>query len=222
MHTQRGMYRFLFLLAAGIAAFAQPVSFGLKGGAPINSPNGQLSAFGTNSEGRWIGGPSVEFHLKRRFSIELDALYHTNQSNYSGTTQFGPDVNPFQFSGAQKTKAWDFPLLLKYKILDGPVKPFVSAGIQWSRESTQGYALYTCLGPERSCTPAGASNAFNPRGSAFEYSRFTGAPVLGAGFEHQTKYFTVSPEVRVNAFGRPNQNKHGVTAMVGFTFKPKK
>lgn len=208
------------MLAATFAAFAQPISFGLKTGSALNDPTNGFSAFGSSTAGRWTGGATFEVHLARRFSIELDALRNTQRSTASYPIKFGPDLNSYLLSSAQQSKAWDFPILLKYRILKGPVKPFVSGGFVWSRETSKYSAIYSCMGPQNSCTPADAPAGFNLNGSFSQSSRFRKGSALGAGVEFQTRYVTISPELRFTSLSRPGTNI--ATGMVGFTFKRKR
>jgi hypothetical protein len=103
------MIRFLLILLAVVPAHAPLFSYGFKAGSPVNYPGGFPTLFSSRVESRWTGGPTIELHLPARFSLEFDALYRSH--------------------------VWDFPLLLKYRFTGGPMRPFVSGGAFYSRET---------------------------------------------------------------------------------------
>jgi opacity protein-like surface antigen len=114
----------LYLTLAG-ASVAQPASIGVKAGVPIpdfvDAAKGDHSAYFTNTK-RYTVGATVEFHLPTRFSIEIDALYK----------RFGFDGQSVSdgISTLTRTRgnSWEFPLLAKFELVPGPVRPFVDAG----------------------------------------------------------------------------------------------
>lgn len=99
------------------------VSIGARGGVPLTDAfdvaRGSSSAFFTNTK-RYIVGPTVEIHLPARLSIEVDALYRRLGYHYNA-------AGPVTYA---KTVAnsWEFPVLGKFEILPGPIRPFVDAG----------------------------------------------------------------------------------------------
>jgi len=204
------MTRIGFLLVAALAAHAQSISVGVKAGSPLNDPAAysDLFPFSTFTQGRWTGGPTVEFHLPLRFSLEVDALYRSNRETVTSPVGLGPRV----FFSSQKTKAWDFPVLLKYRLLNGPMNPFLSAGFALNRESRNSLVWSTCLGAAAACIPPDT----NLRYSASVSNRR--GPVAAAGIDFKTQRVTISPEMRFTRLIHPNTNQ--VNVMVGFTFKP--
>lgn len=211
------------LLLSGRALFAQPkpvslslFSAGFKLGAPVKDPPGRSSLFSRYQQGRWTGGPSVELRLARGFAIEFDALYRTEQTSVFYPLRFGQDANPYLTAGSSRTNSWDFPLLLKYRFQVGTLRPFVSAGYQWSRQSVFSQSVSQCSGPRGSCLPAGYAGIEPPGGGSFRYVTTRSGPAAGAGIEFKTRYVTISPEVRYSASG------DRITALVGFTFGGKR
>jgi hypothetical protein len=157
----------------------------------------------------------VELHLPFDFSIEFDALYRGSQ----GATSFAynplPTTSSVLFNSNQKTKAWDFPLLLKYRFLKGPVRPFLSAGYAWSHESTKTFVSSTCLGAIGSCD---FPNFFLAPAGGSHYTTERQGPVLATGVEFKAHRVFISPEVRWTHLTQPNTNQ--VTMLVGFTLRP--
>ena len=157
----------------------------------------------------------MEFHLPLHFSIEFDALYRGSQGSFSYASTLSSTATVL-YAFNQKTKAWDFPLLLKYRFLSGPVRPFLGAGFAWSHESTNSLGTGTCLGGQGACdTPP---FFFTPFGSS-KYSKGRQGPVLATGVEFKAHRVFISPEVRLTHLTQPNTNQ--VTMLVGFTFRPR-
>jgi hypothetical protein len=214
--------RYLLILSlASCSLFAQAgsISIGAKLGAPVNEPTLYSSFVNSYQQGRWTGGPTIEIGLPFRFSVEVDALYRNARSSYSYVYPLG-GTNPYNLSVGNKTNAWDFPLLLKYHFHAGPLRPFISGGVQYSRTTIDTLATYTCLGPAGSCAQTGSPN-FAPLGGQFSATRHDFGPVAGAGVEFKTQYLTISPELR---YSRPTNSPRDnrFTALVGFTFGARK
>jgi opacity protein-like surface antigen len=205
------------LFAAAAAARAQSVSVGVKGGSPLNDPSTFFFPYATSTQDRWTGGATAEIHLPFRFSIEADALYRGERGGGSFPLNLGLNTASYLANSSQKTKSWDFPILLKYRLLNGPVRPYVSAGYAWSHQNTKGFSSYNCLGGQGACTPPDTN--FVLRGSAYDSSSVRRGPAAGAGIEFRTHRVTISPEVRYMHLMHPNTNQ--VSVLVGLTFSPK-
>lgn len=106
---------FVLLAAAGAtSAFGQFLSFGIKGGVPLNDGfvlvSGEYFAPSATTN-RYIIGPEAETRLPFHLGLEADALYRHYNVNGSGISQ------------------WEFPILLKYRFKGVPlVHPFVDVG----------------------------------------------------------------------------------------------
>jgi opacity protein-like surface antigen len=113
----------VFLLLAG-SALAQPLSIGVRGGVPLNDFLDRFeqlenpAAF-VKDTNRYIVGPTVALHLPLGFSVVFDALYR--KIGYSYTLPTGEQLST---SG----NMWQFPVLLQWAFVPGPLKPFVDAG----------------------------------------------------------------------------------------------
>jgi len=161
-------------------------------------------------QGRWTVGPSIEVRLPFRFALEFNALYRTQRQNYSFSSPLSPANNSYLVTGGERSSIWDFPLLLKYRFNLGPLRPFVSGGYSWSRNSTLATNVTRCLGPVGSCFPANApfpepNPLFRNESKTFQ----KGSPVAGVGLEFKTRYLRPRNEYPVSS---------RIRALVGFTW----
>ena len=105
-----------------------PVSIGVKGGVPItdffNTVRGNNASYVTNTK-RYLVGPTVEFHLPARLSIEVDALYKRAGFEYDQS------IAANRITSHTVANSWEFPALLKWEIIPGPIRPFVDAGVSF-------------------------------------------------------------------------------------------
>jgi len=122
------------------SAYAQPVSFGLMGGAGLTQdfqnydipPVGGFgvltpySILGSSTPQRWIAGGTLEVRLPLHLSIESDSLYHELQ--FKVGIQYVQSPPDFQ-EQRQHVVTWEFPVLVKYRFRLPFVNPFVDAGL---------------------------------------------------------------------------------------------
>lgn len=167
----------LCLLAAG-AGMAQ-FSAGLKGGVPltdfISFASNPIQTIQSKSSG-FILGPVVELHLPAGLGVEVDALYRN--FNYKTSTNLVDTL-----LSSSTGHAWEFPLLLKYKVPSPIVRPYVEAGFAFDR--------WTGL--------KHVTNALGVTDSRVGVTN-TGV-VLGAGFEIHALLIRISPELRFTRWG---------------------
>ncbi len=183
-------HSFLLLFVTTFAASAQIASFGVKAGVPVTSPVPYASL--PQNTGRWTIGLTVEFHLISGLSAEADALFRGYSFSLHDTAS---SANPYQLDA----KAWDFPFLLKYRFLSGPVRPFVDAGYSLTHES---FDESTSLGTTKN-------------------SRNGSGPAGGIGVEFKYRRIRIAPEARythVYHSGLTGSNANLLTMMVGITF----
>jgi hypothetical protein len=211
--------RYLLLLPLTLLAQTEnpgTITYGFKIGSPINDPASQTGFQSTYNQSRWTGGPTIELHLPYRFAIEFDALYWSNRTNSNHRLQFGSDLNLLTVDLLRKTRAWDFPLLLKHRFQVGALRPFVSAGYLFTHESTERTTIYQCPASMSSCVPQEYPASI--LGGRTGRSQFRGGPAAGVGLEFKTRHVTITPELRfsrlINTYPRDNR----FTGMVGFTF----
>jgi hypothetical protein len=179
---------FLALLVLSGLAAAQPVGAGLKVGGVLNdilAVRGVPTFAQYSAEAhRYIVGGYFELHLPAQMAVEVDALYR----NYAFTIAGGsPTVN-----------SWEFPLLLKHKILPGPVKPYFEGGLSFSHLSD---------------IPNVSINHATNYGI-----------VVGGGVELHLAVLKISPEVRYNGWifqsfdGLAQSKRNQVSLLVGIGF----
>src|SRR5204863_5517183 len=116
---------FLMCHLAGLAEIhARPVSLGVEAGVPVTESfdTGFIyrGAFVPTTT-RYVVGPAFEVRLGSHFAAEFNALYQPfsfRQSNLIGTPS----------SSKSTGNLWQFPLLLRYRILESPIEPYITAG----------------------------------------------------------------------------------------------
>jgi hypothetical protein len=178
-----------FVLAA--AAHAQPFSVGLKAGGSLTDAIqvGSAATFATVSvdNHHYVIGPYVELRLPLQLSLEVDALYR------SYNFQLAPGTK------SSSVGSWEFPVLAKYKLFKGPVRPYIDGGLVFSHLT--GLANI----------PGVLHNS--------DYG-----VALGAGVEIHALVLRISPEIRYDGFVFKNfgdviqSNRNQAMVMVGIEF----
>ncbi len=194
---------------------AQPLSYGVKLGVPINDTV-RGDAASVSSPARWTGGPFVEVHLPLRLSVEFSALYRPSSENATRVFPLATAQHSYLFTSRDEVKTWDLPLLLKYRFTRGGFRPFAGAGGAWSNRRSHLESLASCLGPQGSCvTPANPSGFF---GGTVNSSLTRFGPAASTGLDIRTRYVTISPEVRWNRVFSGGPTRDQFSVMVGFGF----
>jgi hypothetical protein len=184
----KSLKTFLYSLVFIGFARAQPVMAGLKIGVPFTdafqNTYPSITAL-TASSNSYTLGPFVEVRLPLRFSIEADALYRGLKFN--------------NITGSATTGEWDFPVVAKYKLLKGPIKPYIEGGLDFSH-----------LSDAKNFVVANHNSNFGI--------------VLGAGVEIHALVLRISPEIRYEGdalkdfTGVINTNRNQVAFLVGIGF----
>lgn len=198
----------VLLFSAALTCSAQAglnVSFGVKAGVPATDAPFQYGTL--TGKARWTAGPAIEVRLSHHLSVELDALYRGADIQIQSVA--GSSLAPTVFWSTGTTRAWDFPVLLKYRILDGPTRPFVSAGFSGIHESAD--LTGSCSGPLCLLPTDQTASAWK---SVVNTNRI-GATVA-AGLEFSLGRIKIAPELRFTRVSHPNGNM--VDLLVGFTF----
>lgn len=182
-----------FLVWAGIAR-AQPVVGGLKIGIPftdaVNTIQNLVLPPPVSVSGYELGVYG-EVRLPAKFSIEVDALHR----GYTFNLQTG-NVQ----GGSVSASSWEFPILLKYHLLKGPIKPYVEGGLSFSHISSVENLLVS---------PNNNGNF---------------GIALGAGVDIHVLVLHISPEIRYTGYalktfdGIITSNRNQVAFLVGVGF----
>ena len=150
----------------------------------------------------FVLGPTVEFHFPAGVGVEFDALYRR-----LGYKAAGNLVDSVVSTSAPT--AWEFPLLLKYRVPGPVVRPFLDAGVAFDRWS--GVKQITNLDVVTKSSQSGGNTGL----------------VLGGGIELHAAVVRISPEIRFTHWGskdvsglggllRFNQNQ--AEFLIGITF----
>jgi len=150
----------LLLFAAVTLAPCQPVGVGLKVGLPLSDAVDLVSVSFRTERPSYTIGPFLEVRLPANLAIEFDALYENFRFDRIGQT-------------TARVSSWQFPLLLKYRIGHGRVRPYVVGGAA---------AYYIGDIPDE----------FSRFGNSF----FNGGGVFGGGVEVKLGPLRIGPEFR--------------------------
>jgi hypothetical protein len=177
------------LVLAGLSQ-AQPVLGGFKLGLPLTDAFTTVETLTTPpvSPSSYELGVYGEVRLPAQFSIEADALHR----GYTFNVQTGSTL--ISTSGS----SWEFPIVAKYHLLKGPVKPYVEGGISFSHLS-------------------GVENLVVNHNANF-------GVVLGAGVDIHALVLHISPEIRYTGDALKNfdtvinSNRNQLTFLLGIGF----
>ena len=205
----------LLLCAAAVTAAAQPLSVGIKAGVPItdalDAAHGNQAAYVSHTH-RYLIGPTVQLNLPFRFSIEVDALYK----------RLGYDYDQFAGPGSPTTtrttaNSWEFPVLGKYAIFGGPLRPFIDAGANFRHISGVDQVKSTLSAVNVNVSSVPEFNKDTDVGFAF-----------GGGLEVKLGIMRITPEFRYTRWGSENfrdpvasllhTNKNQGDFILGLTF----
>jgi opacity protein-like surface antigen len=179
------------LLFAAVSAWAQPFSFGVKAGVPLNNfldaAESQHFAFNADTN-RYIVGPTAELHLPFGLGVEVDVLYR--HFDYSGSGTLAGVVTSSGTTGS----AWEFPLLVKYRFPMKVVHPYVDAGVAWDTLSGLTQTIANTVLPGHTTTTSTSSPAeLN--------TTATRGFVMGGGLDVKVLVIHLSPEIRFTRWG---------------------
>ena len=205
------------LFVAPLAFPSGPFAIGVKGGLPLtdNFKTGSVAnpnlrfTFDTK---RYTVGPTVELRLPFGLGFEADALYR--RLDYSAT---GNQVDVIVHE-ATTANSWDFPLLLKWRFLPGPIRPYASVGPTFRYVSSVNQVKNFFVVPTQVSSEQSTSN---PPELANRFS--TGLTIAG-GLQLGSH---IAPEIRYIRWGWTNfsspstafkNNQNEVLFLLGLTF----
>ncbi len=159
------------LLVGALTLNGQVVSAGLRVGLPVAIQSPSLGLDENTSH--LTAGLMAELHLVSTWSFEADALMR----KYSFAAQVGSSSGE-RFR--EHVTAWDFPLLLKYRLPKAPTHPFVDLGCSLTHQTYDAVTLKAYSG--------------NPPNGL--------GPVAGVGIELRYRRTRFGPELRYSHLSR--------------------
>lgn len=181
------------VLLSGNDLRAQQFEVGVEGGIRTTDDFFSVGSFTMTSESkRYIVGPTVEVGLPKRFSVEVDALYH----RFGFTALYVAGEN-FQYV-RERTNSWEFPVILKYHLPVRLLHPFVGIG----------YAPRIVKGKDTGWgESAGCFCYYSSPRSSTNYPVMQGVVVSG-GVSFGAGHFQFTPEFRYTIWTAPNLNNY--------------
>ncbi len=181
----------LLTILTAISSVCQPVSIGVKAGVPITDAfetlRGNRSAYSTNTK-RYLIGPTVQFNFGSRLALEGDLLYKRLGYQYD---QVGTGQSVYVKTVAN---SWEVPVLGKFMLIPGPVRPFIAAGGAFRHLSG--------IDQFRNTVNAGLSPVGVRFDTATEFNRRNDiGAVFGGGVEFKAGRVRVTPELRYTRWG---------------------
>jgi opacity protein-like surface antigen len=166
----------LLALFGVITAWGQSLGPGIKVGVPLSDAFQGLPGSGFSENKRYTAGFMLDVRLPAGLGIELDFLRRSLDYYAFGGGGFAGVQRTLRDSGG----AWEFPLVGKYRLGAGLVKPYFGAGLAFLHLS--GLRLVEQELRKRSNTGL----------------------VLEAGVEIRAAVLRVSPEIRYTHWGSEN------------------
>ncbi len=174
--------KLLLLFLTGTMSVLGQFSFGVRGGLPFTNffqaASNPEETFNSSAT-QFIVGPTVELRLPAGFGLEVDALFRHFQ--YNATANIADELVHNTASNA-----WEFPLLVKYRMQGMFVRPFLDGGVAFDHWSgaKQIPDLVSTSGSSTSGANAGV--------------------VVGAGIELHLPLVRLTPEIRFTRWGAAN------------------
>ena len=165
---------------------AQPFGAGVKVGTNLTDAISAIPSLRLPNDHNVIAGAYAEVRLPFRLAVEVDALYQA-------------DVYSAVLTGGA---TWQFPVMAKYRLTGGPIRPYIEGGPVFSR-----------------LTDVKEIPELNHRSNY--------GIVLGAGLEFKLLLLRIAPEVRYNGWARRyiesptgqfESNKNQAMFLIGFGF----
>jgi len=183
----------LYVVLATAPVLAQSLSIGVKAGIPPGTAFNASSLVNlTSNAQRYLVGGTVELHLPLRFSVELDGIYKR-----TGYSTFLQSLGIGSITSRVAANQWEFPVLAKYEILGGPVRPFIDAGpVLRHLSGITDSSTYLSLLPSTANSIVTTTN-----NSPDLLHRNTPGVAVGAGITLKLSSIRISPEIRYTRWG---------------------
>jgi hypothetical protein len=215
------------LITSTTPACAGLFSLGVKGGVPLTGffNKGVSIGFGdaafSSYTNPYIIGPTVEWRLPANLGIELNALYRHFNYNLSYTVGKDYCCLIYLVSSSPTTGgSWEFPLLLKYRLGRGIIKPYVSAGAAFDILSGVTQTIINTIVPDQRTITSRLSHPNELSNGTIE------GFVAGVGADiHSVMH--IAPEIRYTRWGSAHfalpgssqlSNRNQAEFLVGITF----
>jgi len=194
----------IFLLFAGLftaTAFAQRVSLGVKGGIRLND---DLESGGEGTKvsesKRYTLGPTVEFKLPHRLSLEIDALYKR-----LGTSSYSMDFAGDWGISRDRSNSWEFRILAKYRLSRKLPATYVSGGYAFRHITGSGtLTAFCCINPY-----GGPSNPTLSHSTYSTNYNDSSGLVVGGGVDFKAWHLRFSPELRYTRWSNKSLYDYG-------------
>jgi hypothetical protein len=203
---------FLLIRLLPVTGSAQLLTLGFLGGTPAQTPLTRAT-----DQMPFAIGPTVDWRVASRFSIESGFLYY-RLGNRNDNFAFAFPENALTLGLEQwHGKAIEIPFLLKYRFLSQRRgwQPFLSAGSAVRRTSLDFTRTSTILSGEALSSGSGQP-VMNAKSVKWNLD-----PVVGAGISFRTGRFSFDPQVRYSYWGAGKNSvvlKNQVHFLVGFRF----
>jgi hypothetical protein len=109
---------FLTVFVLATAAYAQPLSVGIKLGVPATDAFKVIQTQSPSSSQHFTWGPYLELRLPGGNGIEIDALRRA-----------------YDYGSFGSGSSWEFPVVVKHRIGSGVFQPYFEGGVAFSRFS---------------------------------------------------------------------------------------
>jgi hypothetical protein len=189
-------------LAHTTAAIGQsPVNFefGVRAGVPLMknlrprpSYFGNFIAVSTFEKPLYTAGPTLGAILYDRISVQFEALYKPVESRSSFSSP------AFTSSSSIRGSSWEFPLLVNYRFLRGPIRPYGGVGIVIGE-------IVSTVNKTRTTDSTRGTETH----SEAAFTRFFGqapAYIVDAGVEWPVSHLMMRPEVRFSRWSHNQPN----------------
>ncbi len=205
------MRLFLILVLNAMPLTAQLFTYGVKIGAPLSDPSGNLS-----TSLSYAVGPSVEFALPNHFALEASGILHHFRNSSQIEVQSDPGTTS-TVTRSVRGNSWEFPLLAKryFPTSSKRITPYAGAGVAFRTIGYQFEGIRASILSGTNLVPV--STPLEPvqarsglgAGAAFE-----------AGFRTRIGRIALLPEIRYTRWGdqRTGQNQDDVSMNLGFRF----
>jgi hypothetical protein len=202
----------LLALCAPALAQIQPLTFGIKGGAPVLTPLGQTGQIPLTL------GPTVNFRISSRLSLETGVMFYRMGVQETGSAIQYPANSLTVTFGHRQAHALEIPALARLQLLGErhTWRPYLTLGPAIRRTSMRfSYASSILSG-----TALDATLTFPPPTNA-DTVKWNVDPVVGAGVDFRSGRVHLEPEVRYSHWGAGTRlpvRQNQVELLLGFRF----